>query len=161
MNIKDIETRIAELQAELKVATANAQVEREALRKATKRRWKFTFAPANDRQYSFSKNRDALMELWYLQGEVVNREECTAAGWSDDTTRTGGMGYWFNRASGHIAFNSGGGNIYINDGSFRGEAEANADAEIVFKALEQFIIDNPQGGDVTDIILAQRHFGWK
>ena len=167
MNIKDIEADIAKLNEQLKKARDLEKNEREALRKATNRVWKFTFAPATGQRMSFNKNRDSAMQEWYLHGEIVNKDACLAAGWSEDALRAGGMGYWFNSCSSKIAFNVGGGNIYISEDIYRvgtSNVKANEqaeDADVAFRSLEQFIIYNPKGGDVTDIILAQRHFGWR
>lgn len=128
---------IAELEAELTAARRAEEIAREARRKATKRQWKYTVAPITD---SWHRIYDDQVTLYRVIGEVVNRDECAAVGYSDQALG-GSMSYLYNSATQCVICSVGGGSIFIPEGN-----------AATFRALGKFLASNPTGGDVTKII---------
>lgn len=163
-SLAELRVAIKNLQDELAQVEAEEQELAEARRKSVRRKWKFTFMP-HERNTMFDKIHDPAVVYYILHGEVVNAKECLEVGNSDDYVRPGGMGYYYNKASGRIIMRGGGGNIYIPEDTFghRNVTKDQLDEERAkcYTKLEEFVKQNPDGGDVTDIIVGNPYFGWK
>lgn len=90
---------------------------------------------------------------WYeLRGQVLNVRELEAVG---ARPFEGAMRYLFNRLSGRFVVSGGGGSIFLHlTPDWRGNVDTEAFAE-----LAEFVVNNPQGGMVTDIVERYRHKG--
>lgn len=157
-----IQRRREELAAELKELERKEESARERRRNAVKPDRRFTIARAKREGDYFDRILDPAVIMYRIEGIVVNKEAAEAAGWGDRDTSTGGMNYLFNTATGRIIMASGGGNIYISDGSWYGKnrAQEAADGKRVYAELEAFLKEHPEGGDITDIIRSQRSKTW-
>jgi hypothetical protein len=164
MTREELEAKRKALDAEIKALDAEAEAERKTRRESVKREWKFEMVPDAKRsqRWMFDPLWDDTIKVYVLTGTIINKDACLAAGHGEDTVKGGGMAYLFNAGSGKIVTSSGGGNVYINNGSSYGDKnqEAKADALVAIAALGKFLTDNPEGGDVTSIITAQRQFRW-
>jgi hypothetical protein len=149
----ELQQRIAEMQRELKtLQDQESKAKRDAL-KAFTRQWRFTIKPYDaklDRIY------DDTLVWYYLRGELLNADEYKALG-GDVERSNGGMAYLYNTLTKRIVMSGGGGNLYIPSGWNRSEQESIQDT---FIKLAAFIADNPNGGDVTAIIISQPDFKW-
>jgi len=150
------QNRIDALRAELKALEEQEEKDKKTRRAAVKRVWRFVLVPS--KSGSLHQIRDSAVVRYRLEGTVVNAEELKAVGNSEDFYRTGGMNYLFNTATGRIIMSEGGGNIYIPDGRWGDSA---IDAEQTFAKLDAFLATNPDGGDVTEIIVSQPNFKWR
>lgn len=83
-----------------------------------------------------AKIYDTSCVLYTLTGEVINKEEMRYVG---KTPFEGGMNYLFNTLSGKFVMAVGGGAVYTSD-------------PWCLAALSSFILQNPNGGDVTSIV---------
>lgn len=141
--------RITELEAELKQLRQQQREEQEAARKAVSPTYRFTLTPAESS--GFDRIVDPSCELWRLTGTVTNREELVAVGAS---VHEGGMNYLFNTLSGRFVLVVGGGQVWLHlSGDTVWGREAHTEA---FAELEAFVVANPEGGDVTDIVSRHR-----
>jgi hypothetical protein len=150
---------VHELEAELKEARRREQAEADERRASVTPVYEYTIAPVGPRH-----NHDKVFtdtHKWYrLQGRITNKEEALAVGHSDHTLSEGGMNYLFNLtfpSHPEMVCTSGGGTIYLSDGSWAWGRQDNKEAmEVSFRkavtAIEQFIALNPEGGDITHII---------
>lgn len=127
---------------------------------AVKAVWAFSLERV-DVPSSWDRLRDGCgVDVYTLRGTVLNREECEVAG-HDVSRLAGAMNYWFNTLNGKFIRSCGSGHVFINEGAYTANAaEAREDAELVFRKLEEFLLEHPKGGDVTAIIKLQRHNGW-
>lgn len=100
----------------------------------------------------FDKIYDDSVSLFKLTGVCLNQAEVDAVG---GKTFTGSMSYLFNWASGRIIMSHGGGSIFISDGRWVNKNEID-DSARAFEELSNFIISNPEGGDVTSLIVAHQ-----
>jgi hypothetical protein len=159
-----LEAKRKALTAEIEQVEKDQKAARDAARAAVKRDWRFTIH-VSTAVTGFDRIRTGSgVRLYCLSGSVLNKKELLAAGHNEDHVKGGSMRYLFNVATGKFICSSGGGNIYIADGSFfhlEKAEEAREDAEAVYNSLERFLANNPEGGDVTAIILSQRHLSWK
>jgi hypothetical protein len=133
---------VAELRAELRAAE---QAESEAKRvaaQAVKAKLVFTIR-RNDS--SFDKILDESCVLYRITGITQNKDELAAVG---REARDGGMNYLFNIATGRLVCSMGGGNVYVKTGQWSSDKP---DWPTI-RALEAFIVANPDGGDVTHIV---------
>ncbi len=164
--LEEIQARMAALRVEEKDLMEASEKARAAKRDATKRKWRFTFTPRKEPR-GYDKLWDPAVMWLDLMGEVLNFEECIAAGHrEEDVKGYKGMAYLYNTATNKIIMPSGGGHIFVSLDPWHfvdktKKEEALADAQRVVSELDTFIKTHPEGGDVTDVILSQRHFGWR
>lgn len=139
---------VEEIRKELREAEKRAEVERHEKMKEVPIIWKYTISPQDERH---DRVYDDTCRLFYLSGDIVNKEEAHAAGHYTDRSH-GGMTYLYNKATKKIVCSLGGGTIFIRSGF--GEPK---DAEIeVVEKINQFLVENPEGGDITEIVTAFR-----
>jgi hypothetical protein len=146
---------IEEMRAELRVAEQELKQreadERQAKMDATQIIMRFTIEPTTRR--SFQEMYDDSCLLYRLNGEITNLDEAKAAGHSDHNLRAGGMDYIFNKLSGRIVTGVGGGTIWVGGGW----GDKNADsARFTMIQISAFIVEHPEGGDITDIVEQHR-----
>lgn len=138
-------SRMQELEAELATLRQQEKDEVKARRESVKPAWAFILAPHTDR---YDKIADPSCRWYRLEGVITNSEEYHEVGATKP--QEGGMNYLFNTLSGRFVISGGGGTIYISltgDSIFGRAADTEA-----FGALEAFIRENPEGGDVTEIV---------
>ncbi len=138
---------VAELREQLRDAEERESAERKAKMEATPIVWRYTILPAND---PWQEVYDDSCLLYELKGEITNADEAKAAGRPDHSIRPGGMTYVFNKLSGRIVTSTGGGTIFVS-GRYGGESKKAA-AQEAMRQISRFLRDNPNGGDITEII---------
>jgi len=109
--------------------------------------YQFTLTPTDS---SFDKIFDGSgCSVYKLSATVVNKAEVEAVG---GKIREGGLSYLFNHLNGRFVCSTGGGQIWLDDGTFGKPFDVEA-----FTALANYLLEvNIDGGDVTEIILAAR-----
>ncbi len=127
------------------VADAEKLVEeaKERKRKEFKRKFEFTLFVIKQKSWGWDKIRDETIVIICLSGKVLNKEEGKALGAHADD---GSMCYLYNTVTGKIICSSGGGTHYLGTGNGFEEDENK------YAALEKFLRENPNGGDVTHLI---------
>lgn len=147
--------RIARLRAELAEAET---AEREAAKAAVKAfvlDWRYSIKPVTPRTgVSFDKMYDSSCARYNISRTLLNREEAKAAGVPDYETREGGMDYYYNKLTCRIIGSTGGGSIYITEDWFHKNGEKDGADERAMLAIGAFLIGNPRGGDITEIVEA-------
>jgi hypothetical protein len=85
---------------------------------------------------------------------VLNRAELTEAGWSDRDLGDGQMKYLFNTLSKRLVMHVGGGQVYFSEPwpGQRTDEEGMRAFHETLDELSDFLANNPEGGDVTEII---------
>src|SRR3974390_1165236 len=139
-------SRIKELEAELKAARLAEHVAFMELKKSVKKLWKFTLTPHTE---AFRPLLDPSCVYYILQGTIVNADALKVVGYDDEDLMAGSMAYLYNKLSKRFVMSEGGGNLYIK-----------AERSETWALLEAFIEKHPEGGDVTEIIVGQNNFGW-
>lgn len=137
------EMSIAELEELLRV---KRQEEADALkvkRDSVKPVYRITIDLATG--HSFHKIMDDSVKVYRISGEVTNKAEVDAVG---GDSRGGGMDYLFNTLSGKLIMSTGGGTIWV--GGF------DNDGHEAFQQINEFLCDHPDGGNITDIVNADR-----
>lgn len=163
MNIEEIRAQVKNLQEQVSTLEKQEREEREALRKKTKRRWRFALRKY-DRDDAWRALRPGCGVVRYnLTGTVLNKDECQKVGYGEREIN-GGMNYLVNVLNGRIIGSDGGGTLFIADRlsfsySKESKEEREEDVEHVYASLEAAIAAGVE--DVTDVILQQRHFAWK
>jgi hypothetical protein len=149
---------VEEIQAELREAEAAAKAAAEAKRKAVTPVWEYTIRPSERAltQAFGEPYWDDTIVAYYLNGRVVNEEECKAAGWSDTMISTGGMDYLFNTGTGKLIGGTGGGRVYLSAPWGKNQKAAKAALAEAVREINAFLTAFPQGGDITDIIVRFR-----
>lgn len=142
----------AELRAELREAEQREAAYRIAQQKKTPIIRKFTISKIDNNKWR-REIFDTSCLFYEIKAEVTNRDEAKAAGHPDHEFQCGGMVYVFNILSGRIVCDTGGGTIWISSG-WCGEHYNSAHRAMV--AISKFIVDHPDGGDITDIVQAHR-----
>lgn len=148
--------RIAALRAELAAAELAEREAAKAKRAAFKLDWQYHIRPvARDRHSSFDKMYDSTCERYKIDRTLLNQEAAKAAGIPDHEMRAGGMEYIYNKLTCRIICSTGGGTIYINEDHYRptNTSPDGAD-ERAMLAIGAFLISNPRGGDITEIVQA-------
>lgn len=109
--------------------------------------YRFTLSPVTDK---FDRVFDGSgCTIYKLEGIVLNKEEIQAVG---GQVSDGGMRYVFNHLNGRFVMSTGGGRIWLNDGTFGKPFDTEA-----FEALATYLLEvNIDGGDVTEIVNAAR-----
>jgi len=149
--------RIVEMEAEIKRLKDEDAAAAKVLRESVKPEWKFTFTPAPPQEANWDSVRpQSGVRCYVLHGEILNHEAIKAVGGWKDRSGEGSYTYMVNFATPYptIVAGVGGGVIYISGGAWGREP---IKAEPAFMALERFLFDHPEGGDVTEIINAHRN----
>ena len=139
---------VDQLREELKAAEQAEAAERNALHASIKPVWQYTVEPSSSKGYS--EIWDDTIVFFTLAGRIVNEDELRPIGWSDSELRHGSMNYMFNTGTGKLVCSFGGGTIYISSWDSRNRSAERAAIE----QLSKFIVDHPEGGDVTAIVNA-------
>lgn len=143
---------IREIEAELKEAQAIEDAELKARRDAVKLLWEYTMTPMETKlSDDFDPIYDPTISAYKLYGRVINREECLAAGHPEFLLGGGGMRYLFNKVTGRLIGPTGGGTIYIGLG-FGRRNRGIKKLEKVITAISQFLVEHPEGGDISAIV---------
>lgn len=108
----------------------------------------FTFTLLPDkREGNFSRLFEGSGCVYYrLSGTLVNKEEARAVG---STVEGGSMSYLYNTLNHRFVVAMGGGRLWLTNAAFREDEDALSD-------LSAFIKDNPEGGDVTELVNSHR-----
>lgn len=145
---------IEELRKELRAAEQSLKQreidERQAKMDATPVVRRFVIKPTEDQWHEMY---DDSCKLYKLAAEITNRDEAIAAGHADHDLRAGGMTYIFNTLSGRIVTETGGGTIWVGAG-WGGKTRESA--RVAMEAISKFIVEHPNGGDITDIVEQHR-----
>jgi len=148
----EIEQEIADLRSRLKDAEKRREEERREKQNSVKPIYRFTLTPEVPKGYH--EILDDSIGLVRLEGIVQNAEEMEAVG---NPLSQGGMTYYFNKLSGKIAVSTGGGNVWVStDGIFARSDEEKEHGRLTFDLLSRFMVKNPDGGDVTEIVQNHR-----
>lgn len=148
------EREIKELEARINAIRNAEHAAREERRKTVTPVMRYTFGPSSGG--CFDKILDPTVVRLTLRGECTNMDVLQEAGWSASQVFTGSMDYLFNTLSGKVVMAIGGGSIFVTTDRFGKSEEAVADGLRTFGELAEFIIANPEGGDVTAIIEGHR-----
>ena len=159
MTSEILRMRLAELRTEITSIEKELESVKKVERAKVRRDWMFGIYPVKDRSY-LSEILDPAVKMYRLSGVILNKEQLETAGWSESETRDGGMNYLFNTATGKIIKADGGGNIYIRGGGWGGTTEEKVIAGLVYDELNAFLVEHPEGGDVTKTITSQPGFRW-
>lgn len=148
--MSDYNERIAQLETQIAAIRNEKDAEVQRTREAVKPEWRITVTPKMDAYY---KIHDESVVLYEIRGECTNREACIEAGHPKSELDDGGLTYLFNKLSGRIIMDTGGGRVYFSDWGHFG-----VDVEVVKRAhkeaiteISDFIVRNPDGGDITEI----------
>ena len=144
----------AELRAELRAAELRESAERQARTAQTPVVRKFTIEPTKPKGRFHDDLFDPSCRFYDLECEITNRAEALEAGHAEHDLRSGGMTYVFNTLSGLIVCAVGGGSIYVSGGWDAKNAES---AQLTMGAISAFIVANPEGGDITDLVEVHRN----
>jgi hypothetical protein len=140
------ELRIAQLENEILELRRQKAAELEEIKKSVTPQYEWTLTPTVD---NYDKIYDSTCKFYTLDGRCVNKHEAEAAGHSH--IQEGGMKYLFNTLSGRIVGSWSGGTVWISKGGTSFSAD-----EYTLANLSAFIVQNPDGGNVTSIILDHR-----
>ncbi len=132
---------VAQLRAALRLAEIVEENERQAVRDRIKPKHSFSIKPVVVQRHTGFHDRilDPTIRIYTLTGVITNLQECEAAG--HQFLRNGSMSYLFNTGTGKIVMAHGSGTLYIDE----------SDTE-TWKRLNKFISENPNGGDITDLM---------
>jgi hypothetical protein len=142
----------AQLRAELVEAELREADERETRRKATPVDRRFTIVPTKPAK-AHQELYDPACRFYIIESAVANREEAKTAGHSDHMLQGGGMVYVYNTLSNRIVTSTGGGTVWVGAG-FTGERHESAHEAMY--AISAFLVEHPEGGDITAIVNAHR-----
>ena len=144
---------VEQLRAELKRAEEAEKQKQEERAKACPPIWRFTITPDNSK---FDRIYDDTCRLYRLSGVITNKEETEAAGNHIFSGSEGGMSYVFNSLSGKIVMGVGGGRIFVSGRTWNPNPDEDNSAVETFEKISAFIRENPEGGDITDIVNEHR-----
>ena len=139
-----------ELEAALNRIKDQEAAERLKALEATPPIWQFVIEPDDDK---FDQVYDDSVIKYRIEGIVINKEEAEAAG---HDIRTGGMTYLYNTLSKKLIMSIGGGHVWISRRNWYKETEVDEAGVVAWEAVERFIDEHPEGGDITDIISKYR-----
>lgn len=144
------EAELTAMLAELKQVEHDSAKER--LESVTPK-YRYMILPAID---NFDKLYDESCVFYSISGELLNKDELEAVGWSGHMFSEGSMKYLFNKATGKIVMSVGGGRVYISN-PWGSKADMSRDyvAE-AYEMVNAFLARYPEGGDITHIIEAHR-----
>jgi len=138
--------RIASLTAQLNVLQNEEAAEREALLDSVKPIMEYTISPSEVRRSSFDFVYDPEVTCYTITGTCTNKLELAAVG-NTRHLHEGSMRYYFNGATGRLIGSVGGGNIHL------------ASTEEAYAQVSAFLVASPEGGDITEIVVATRKQG--
>jgi hypothetical protein len=151
--MSNLDNEIKTLEATLKDLKKKRDEERREKQNSVKPIYRFTLSPDSDHWHMEDMQDDSL-KFVRLEGIVTNQNEMEAVG---NAVFQGGMTYIFNRLSGKIAMAIGGGNVWLSTRPmFSKSDEERESARKTFDLLSAFLRDNPEGGDVTEIVTKHR-----
>lgn len=137
----DKATELAELEERARVLRTEVDAEKRAKAAAVKPDYMFTVQPIkND---NWTPVYDDTCCLYFIEGWVRNKAELEAAG--NRVPITGGMKFYFNKATGKLIGSVGGGTTYIGSG----HPEI---AQACYGEVSAFIVTHPDGGEITQIM---------
>lgn len=138
---------IAQLESMLRKARQREADAKDIKKAETPIIWQFTIE-LNDDKWDTLWDKDSC--FYKIRGRVLNEEEAKAVG--HHVGFTGDMKYVYNMLNHKIVCAVGGGTSFIN-GGHNGE---DASARQAFDELNEFLIENPEGGDITHIVNAHK-----
>lgn len=127
-------------------------------RAANKPVWRYTISLDEPRVSSFDTLFDDDSRFYKISSELLNREEAKSAGWADHYLMSGGMRYVYNTLNRRIVCSVGGGSIFISDPWSakvqhpQDHGPARTTAREAMAKVNELLIENPLGGDITHII---------
>jgi len=149
---------VKHLESELAVARMQEQEERLRITALTVPVWRFTFLPSN--KDTWDRIYDDTIVRYRLEGTIVNKAECLAAGHPDHAVHDGGMTYLYNTSNNRLVMANGGGMLYLSDSGFGGRKDTMSLLRVL-RQLEEFLEVNPNGGDVTSLMVTYlKKTGW-
>jgi len=149
---------VKQLENELAVARMQEQEERLRVTALTVPVWRFTLLPT--KKDTWDRVYDDTIVRYRLEGVIVNREECLAAGHPDHALHQGGMTYLYNTGNNRLVMATGGGMLFLSDNGFGGRRDTMSLLRVM-RQLEEFLEVNPKGGDVTALMVAYlKKTGW-
>lgn len=138
MSAESRAARRAALEAELAQIEQAERNEKQALRDKIVPVYKFTVTPAPESS-RFHEVWDDTVVLYWIEGEVTNREELEAVG--KGHTMGGKMMYAYNTVTHKIITTVSGGTTFRQ-------------VKTAIPAIGRFLEFNPEGGDVTSLVLS-------
>lgn len=156
MFTREIEDQIADLNVKLKQLKEQERKAKQEALNAFQKEWYFTISPL-EKSSRWDRLYDDTIEWYTLSGIILNAEEYTALG---GDPKTGSMNYLYNKTTKRIIMRDGGGSIYIPEDSFGSRGKFQDNVAEIYAKLGEFISLNPEGGDVTDIIVGNPNFRW-
>jgi hypothetical protein len=145
---------IDELRAELRAAELAEDEAKKSALKSTPIKWKYTVYPVEAERH-FHEVYDDTCRLYKIDGAVANLDEAKAAGHPEFNLRGGGMIYVFSNLSKKLIMATGGGTMYISSHSWGNEVREQS-AQETADQISEFLAENPDGGDITEIITRHR-----
>jgi hypothetical protein len=143
------DNQIAELEGKLATLRGKKADEEKALKESVTPVYAYSLnLDRRDTERRFHKIMDESVLIYSLVGTCVNQDEVDKVG---GRAFTGSMSYFFNTASGKFICSTGGGSIFVQDGSHIGHREHDDSAQ-VWHELNLFVKAHPEGGDVTGIV---------
>lgn len=130
---------VEELRDALYAAEAKERAELEERRKSVKPKYKYTLVYVPPQRDPFDAIYDPECCFYALKSECINVEELKGARLGLTHTMGGQMKYVFNKATGRFVCAVGGGTLLVK-------------GQEAWDALSEYIVANPVGGDVTEIV---------
>jgi hypothetical protein len=130
---------VDEIKAELQIALQREKAEVQSAQAKVQPRFLFTITPVTD---NWHQSFDETVVLYNLAGVLTNADEFRAVGKMQPSE--GRMVYAFNTLSGSIIMGVSGGVYFITDPT-------------AMKEISRFLVENPKGGDITDIMNRYRN----
>lgn len=137
---------IAELRSLLAQKEEEEYDAKKARRESVKPVYKFVMELVPDD--GWDRVMDDSVKTFSLNGYVLNKAELEEVG---AEVVEGGIRYLYNTLSGRIVMRLGGGRIWVGD-----FGRSDVGAAETYEKIEEFIKANPDGGDITEIVLADR-----
>ena len=137
-----MDNEIARLEQELRDAKKRASDEMAARKAEVEKVYRYTLS-IDTKPYDVMLDDTVLK--YRLEGEIVNLDQCIEAGYSESELKVGGHTYLFNTLSSRFICGIGGGYVYLGFDRDEGTRER-------FERLAEWVVDNPEGGDVTDLV---------
>ena len=132
---------IASLTSRLMELKREEDAEKQALRDSVKPIMKYTVTPTPVKG-SWDFIGDEMCVFYTIDGQCTNLDEVKAVG--GQVPHSGSMRYLYNLATSRLVCTTGGGSIHLS-------ATLEAYAQV-----SAFISEHPEGGDITDIVIATR-----
>jgi len=142
------------LRAQLKEAERVEREEREERRNSVTQNWMFMISLEDEPGPGYKELWDDTCGYYRITGVLLNREECEAVGQNVDRSGDGaGMSYLYNSLSQKLVCSVGGGQVWVGMGWDATDRES---SRIAIDEINAFLINHPDGGDITDIIKRHR-----